>query len=301
MRDDRGSTVNAARRYLTIVDNFRGAQRHEAAGTDDCDNQAAFWRKAMGERHIYAKARTITDLADCDFNHTMEIPGYGLVSGSWDLRGRTREYLGGVELTGKRVLEMGTASGFLCFSMEQQGADVVAYDLSEHESWDVVPFSQTDYSRQHIFQRKAHIRRINNSFWLAHRACRSRSRVVYGTAYSVPEEIGLVDVTTFGAILLHVRDPFLALQSALRLTRETIIVTDVNPWPGLTGPVMHFLPDFRNVAPFETWWRLTPEVVQQFIGILGFEDSEVTHHSQKYMDREEPMFTVVGRRTRSIS
>lgn len=254
----------------------------------------------MDEANVYARPRIITDVADCDFYHTIEIPGYGLLEGWWDLRGKEREYLGAVRLKEKRVLDIGAASGFMTYFMESQGAEVVAFDLSEHHSWDVVPFSQTDSSIQHIYHRKAHIRRINNSFWLGHRVLGSKARMVYGNIYAVPKQIGMVDITTFGSILLHVRDPFLGLQSALRLTREIVVVTDVAPWTELTGAVMAFLPDFRQAAPLETWWRLTPEIVQRFVGILGFEDSTVTFHTQKYNGREEPLFTVVARRTRPM-
>src|SRR5438046_10691371 len=88
---------------------------------------------------IYAEPRTVTDLEDCYFYHSMEIPGYGLVEGPWDLRGGVDDYLGGVDLRDKRVLEIGTASGFLCFTMEGRGAEGVASDLSDDHSWDVGP------------------------------------------------------------------------------------------------------------------------------------------------------------------
>ena len=87
---------------------------------------------------VYAEPRTVTDLEECYFYHSMEIPGYGLVEGPWDLRGGVDDYLGGVDLRDKRVLEIGTASGFLCFTMEGRGAEVVASDLSDDHSWDVI-------------------------------------------------------------------------------------------------------------------------------------------------------------------
>ena len=52
--------------------------------------------------------------------------------------------MGKVDLRGKRVLEMETASGFLCFYMESKGAEVVAYDLSPDHLWDIVPFYNID-------------------------------------------------------------------------------------------------------------------------------------------------------------
>src|SRR2546426_5232006 len=108
---------------------------------------------------LYASPRAIDDANDCYFYHTMDIPGHGLVRGEWDLRKGVREYLGGVDFKGKRVLELGTASGFLCFHMEKEGAEVVAYDLSEDQSWDVVPFARGDTSKV-IAARKAHIRKL---------------------------------------------------------------------------------------------------------------------------------------------
>jgi hypothetical protein len=76
---------------------------------------------------------------------------------------------------------------------------------------------------------KNHIERLKNGWWFAHDIFGSRARVVYGNIYDVPQEIGPVDIATFGAILLHLRDPFQALHSALRLTRETVIVTEPHP------------------------------------------------------------------------
>ena len=88
------------------------------------------------------KPRIVTDLDDCDFYHTMDIPGYGLVHGEWDLRNGIREYFGDADVSGKRVLEIGTASGFGCFYLESQGAEVVAQDLSSSLTWDIVPFAR---------------------------------------------------------------------------------------------------------------------------------------------------------------
>jgi 2-polyprenyl-3-methyl-5-hydroxy-6-metoxy-1,4-benzoquinol methylase len=87
------------------------------------------WGDSVGDA-LYASPRVVTRLEDCFFYHTIEIPGYGIVEGPWDLRAGLGDYLGNVDLRGKRVLELGTASGFVCFHMERQGADVVAYDLS---------------------------------------------------------------------------------------------------------------------------------------------------------------------------
>ncbi len=254
----------------------------------------------------YAPSRTVTALDDCHFYHSMDIPGYGSVEGQWDLRDGVDEYCGHVDFAGKRVLEIGTASGFLCFHMERNGADVVAYDLSENQSWDVVPYPGIDVA-DHLPGRADTIRMINNGWWLCHRAVGSNAKVVYGSVYEVPATIGPVDIATFCSVLLHVRDPFLALYNGLRLTRDTVVVTDIvgsrrvpddaSGRPEL--PFVEFVPDFRTQDPLDTWWFLNPGIVQAWVGALGFEQTTVTRHRQRGpLMGEREFFTVVGRRTK---
>jgi SAM-dependent methyltransferase len=270
---------------------------------------------------IYAAPRVITELSECHFYHTTDVPGFGRVEGQWDLRGGEEDYLGRVDFGGKRVLEIGPANGFLSFHMERLGASVVSYDLSEEYDWDFVPFARREQRLAPEF--KANLRKLNNAYWLCHRAFGSKGRVVYGSVYDIPGEIGPVDVTTFGSVLLHLRDPFLALERALRLTTETAVVTDLfgDPRPHpfdqtparyvwralrrvrarLAGPSMQFLPDARTGESNGTWWYLSPALVQRFLAVLGFEESVVTYHEQLYLGAGTPlkiqMYTVVARRT----
>jgi hypothetical protein len=274
---------------------------------------------------VYAEPELVTELRDCSFYHTMEIPVYGEVPGQWDLRRGVDDYLGHVPLAGKRVLELGKASGFLTFEMERRGAEVVAYDLSERHDWDVVPMARLHRSQHEIsplyppgvtsWQEFLRVRRqgiahLNKGFWLAHRAHGSRARLVLGTVYEVPAAIGPVDVAVFGSILLHLRDPFLALQRSLRLVRETAIVTDLVPdgvqhvdAPGGSAPApgagafAKFIPDPVAGGPLDIWWQLAPELVIRMLAILGFEDAKLSHHTQPFQGTAVPLYTVVAQRT----
>lgn len=254
----------------------------------------------------YEVPRIVTDPQDCYFYHTMEIPGLGLVEGQWDLRNGVDEYTGGIDYANKRVLDVGTASGFFCFALEALGAEVVAYDLSEAQSWDHVPMATVDAEAM-ASERRAIMRKINNGYWFAHRALKSSARVAYGTVYEIPESIGPVDIATYFSVLLHVRDPFLALEKGVRLARETVVVTEMlNPYRrgmqpvldmGAVLPKMEFVPEFSKDGPVDTWWYLTPGLIQAFLGVLGFGRSRVSTHVQTARWGEEELFTVVAHRT----
>lgn len=244
-------------------------------------------------------------LADCYFYHTTDVPGHGLVGGEWDLRPGIDAYLGGIRFTERSVLDVGAATGFLSFHIEKAGAQVVSYDLSPIEAWDIVPLSGID-AAEHMRARKAHIGAINNGYWLCHRVYGSAARMAHGTVYRIDPAIGPVDVSVFGSILLHLRDPFLALHNALQMTRETAIVTEILPgahrlsrWlTPLLGRSLQFKPRFARNRPWETWWNLPPRTVVEFLGVLGFEKSVVTYHHQLFKGRRMPMYTVVATRTK---
>lgn len=245
----------------------------------------------------FAAARHVENLSDCVFYHSTDIPGYGAVDGQWDLRPGVEQYLGHFDFKGKRTLDVGTASGFLTFHAERAGAEVVSFDLSEEWPWDIVPFRGANLAEIDA-TRRAIMRRVNNGYWLCHRAFGSRAKLVYGTVYDIPLTIGPVDVAVYGSILLHLRDPFLALENGSRLAREAMIVADVCP----LGPFGRFLrnpafqPNHKRPDKFDTWWSLPPLLVQEYLAILGFERSKVHWHRQLFLGGKRWLYTIVARR-----
>lgn len=290
----------------------------------------------MSSEHLFSPPREVVDISACYFYHMMDLPGYGEVGSEWDLRGGEEAYLGGIPFQGKRVLELGTASGFLCHYMEGRGARVIGFDLASDRSWDLVPFAGIDLSSLRV-ERRNHIERLKNGWWFAHRLFGSQAKVMYGNIYDIPEGIGPIDIATFGLILCHLRDPFQALYSALRLTRESVVVTEWHPEQpapqghrmslspdasglrrylkrllmrtGLVSPAwrhprgMYFVPNPEGsdlTAETSTWWCFSAEVICRFLGVMGFGDQVVTEHFQTYQGKRIRLYTVVGKRTRKI-
>lgn len=258
---------------------------------------------------VYAEPRIVNNLEECFFYHVMDLPGVGTVGGEWDLRQGWHAYLGKVDFKDKRVLEVGTASGFLCFTMEKLGAQVVAFDLPPDGSTEIVPFSGLDSNRL-AQESRINLQFVNNAFWLSHRLLNSRAKLVHGQAYQIPESIGMVDIAVYGAVLLHLRDPFQALQSGTRLASEKVIVTEqvhrrflphtlfslLAPRLGAIPRWMAYMPDARRPRP-ETWWYLLPTTIAAMLETLGFPDHKISLHSQaRFHGKRKLMFTVVASR-----
>lgn len=248
--------------------------------------------------------RAVDDPAACTFNHTIDLPGHGTMAGAWDLRSGLDAYLGHVAVADKRVLDFGATSGFLGFAMEARGAEVVSYDFTGDACWEMVPYP--DFERAVIAPEiRNHLRRFEDAFWFSHAALGSRARRAGGSLYAVPEAIGPVDVAVLGNALARLRDPFRALHGALRLTRETVVVTEMLPkslqWlrylPRSLGLPLFLLPRSDQRIRFDTWWTIAPTTMQEFLAILGFGESTVTYHRPTLLGQKRLCYTVVARRT----
>jgi SAM-dependent methyltransferase len=246
----------------------------------------------------FAEPRRVESPDECFFYHVMDLPGVGLVGEQWDLRPTIDEYLGHFDFQGKRTLDVGAASGFLTFEMEKRGASVVSFDLGETVDWDIVPY-QVGLDIEIVAEEKRKSReRLLNAYWLAHQLLDSSARAYYGNIYQLPIDLGPFDVVVLGAILLHLRDPFQALLSASKLSRDALIVTDLTF--DSPSPVMKFLPDPRSGSA-DTWWGISEKCMAAMIQILGFGPPIVTRCEHLTVlggvDRRMLMSTFVARRS----
>jgi SAM-dependent methyltransferase len=225
----------------------------------------------------------------------MDLPGVGLVGGQWDLRTTIESYLAGFQFAGKRVLDVGAASGFPSFEMERRGAEVVSFDMSPDGRWDIVPIAGMDVDAA-VMHKRSSWEALTNAYWFAHAALRSRAKVFYGDIYNLPESLGTFDAAFIGSVLLHLQNPFEGLRSAARCTRDALIVTE--PAYPATGAQMEFAP--TRVGPADTWWRLSEGCVAQMMDVLGFDVEFVSHSRHTLTDEKNPrtfeFFSVVGRR-----
>ena len=266
-------------------------------------------RDYLGQLHpefqaSQSKRHEGADLSDFVWYHAFELPDGRVLPGAWDLRGHERDYLGGVDVAGKRVLELGPATGYLTFYMERMGAEVVSFEAGFDVSIDVLPVKGRDDPEGKLHVMQDTIDRNHDAWWYLHRTLGSSATFVQGDIYDMPADLGTFDITLVGAILLHLREPWGALSQAARLTTETVIVTeplqdDLQP---PESNIMRFSPSAEHHVT--NWWSIYPGTVVSMLSRLGFGRTETTMHTQRhYLAHDlqsdaiaQRMYTVVGQR-----
>ena len=152
-------------------------------------------RSAIGENQVWY--------------HTIEIAPGVVTPGKVDLRTIANRVLPD-DLSGKRVLDVGTFDGFWAFEMERRGAEVVAIDVDVLESAEWPPLSRAHLERE---ARDLDVE-LGRGFRLAAAALDSSVERIICPVYELDQDRigGQVDFAFSGAILLHLRDPVRALE-----------------------------------------------------------------------------------------
>jgi len=258
--------------------------------------------------HGFQTPKHVESPEECLFYHSTDLPGFGLQVGSWDLRENVESYLGNVSFAGKRVIDVGTASGYLAFEMEKRGAEVVAFDRIVSDSLDeagLVPFHdyKVRYGQSLEDVVKGYFdlqRQVQNSFWLTHRLLESKVKYYCAAGQDDISEIGEADYAFYGCVLLHLRDPLQALARFAKLVREKLIITEMheNIGPNAESAVMFFRPNVAQPENMATWWYITPALLRQYLEILGFRTFEFTTHERRYLPDggKANLFTLVASR-----
>ena len=175
----------------------------------------------------YQEPRIVDSPSDCYFYHRTDVADLQTERSAWDIRHCVGKYLGNLKFSNQRVLDVGTASGYLSFEMERRGAEVVSFDMPSADSWDFVPHFQLSKDWEQDLERHRNgQRRLQNAYWYLHRQYQSKAKVHYGNIYQLPVELGNFDIGFMGMILGHLRDPFQAIYSVSRLCRSKIVITN---------------------------------------------------------------------------
>jgi tRNA (mo5U34)-methyltransferase len=214
--------------------------------------------------------------------HTLELAPGVVTEGMFDLRPYAERYGLPSDLTGKRVLDVGTWDGFWAFECERRGAaEVIALDLDDERELDWPP-----RRRPTTFPS---VQR-GDGFRFAREALGSRvERVVCNIYDADPADLGTFDLVICGMVLIHLRDQLLALERIARLCTGTFISAEE------PDPLLEVLPfaASRYRADRESavvYWTPNRRAWRAMLHTAGFDT--VTEQARFRMPSRTGKFTV---------
>lgn len=170
--------------------------------------------------------------------------GQGVIlRGQYDMRRFVGYYDIPPDLTGQRVLDIGTSTGYFAFECARRGAEVVAVDI-----WEETPVGT-----------------IAPMLGLP-------IRYVRHSIYDLNSDFGQFDLVVCGSLLLHLPEPFGAVQRIKsvcrgRATVSTACVPDSRTNP---EPVCRFYGRKASDGDYWVYWALGQEALKRMFLAAGF-------------------------------
>jgi tRNA (mo5U34)-methyltransferase len=222
-----------------------------------------------------------------DWYHTLELAPGVTTPGIVDARPIVPQVPIPRSLNGMRCLDVGTWDGFWAFEMEKRGAaEVHAVDVPDPFKWDWPARTQILESYEGGRENLELTKRNGNGFPIAREILGSSVERHEMTVYDIgPDALGTFDFVYVGSLLLHVRDPVLALERIRTVARDRVVVNDY---------VEYVLSKLRPRTPTARldsrdrvwWWQPNVAALHSMIEQAGFE----------ILERGRPYFVPFGPR-----
>jgi len=197
-------------------------------------------------------------LADKGWYHSFELPDGTLIDGVIGLEAEKERYARfpiPADLSGQRVLDIGTWDGWFAFEAERRGAAVTAVDCVD------IP----------------HFRQV-------HRKLASKVDYRIADLYDLPDAgLGTFDTVFFLGVLYHVRHPLLALEILCRLTTGVALVdsfvTDPDTWQSHPDqlPSLEFYETVELGGLLDNWFGPSVSCLLALCRSAGFARVDLLH------------------------
>ena len=201
-----------------------------------------------------------------EWYHTLELAPGVTTPGWFDTRSIASDLPLPASLAGKRCLDVGTFDGFWAFEMERRGAEeVVAIDVLDPRGWDW-PAGSREETVEEIGKRK----RRGEGFEFARECLESSVRRLELSVYDLDSAVaGVFDFVYLGSLLLHLRDPVLALSRIRAVCDGQLLVVDA------VDPLLSLIFRKRPVAALDArgrpwWWYANPAGIERMLEAAGF-------------------------------
>ncbi len=200
---------------------------------------------------------TRSPLAETGLYHSFRLDDGVVLRGALsleELEERVAAFRLPLDLTGRRVLDVGPWDGYFAFEMERRGADVTAIDYVDLDT-----------------------------FRALHRAMKSRVKYHRMDVYEIdPKLHGTFDIVLCLGVLYHLKHPLLGLEKLCAVTVDECIVDtfviDGETWRQGVQPTLPFLEFYErdeHGGQLDNWFGPTVGAVESLVRAAGFASAEV--------------------------
>ncbi len=207
-----------------------------------------------------------TRVKEINWYHTLDLGGGVRTHGVFDHRAILDDYPVPSRLDGLRVLDVATFDGYWAFEMERRGAsEVVALDVSCARELDLPRKQRTAMTDAQLDAP------FGRGFSLAHEAYGSKVKRIEMSVYDLSaKQLGTFDLVHTGSLLLHLKNPVLALERIREVSGGQAVFTDCYNRK-LPFNLMRYLGGGDNCA----WWGMSLACLTQMIEDAGYERVEL--------------------------
>ncbi len=182
--------------------------------------------------------------------HTIDLGNGKVTDGDFDLRSIASQSGLPTDMNGLSALDVGSSSGFWAFEMEKRGATVIAIDVAA-ENQDIASEVFKDGVRQTssgiLSPSLSKIQPVS-SFEVAKEVMQSKVSHKELSVYDLsPSTAGVFDFVFCGSLLMHLSDPFRAIQNIRSVTKGDSIISCVTVDDDHKEPLMHFMLNLRSI------------------------------------------------------
>ena len=226
--------------------------------------------------------------------HVIDLGNGIFTPGDFDYRGCLDEYHFPQNMTGMKVLDVGSATGFFAFEFERRGAQVISVELPSFEQWDMSNsdkdriLNELEQEHHAATAEEASYRHLRAPFQFCRETLGSHVRRVYSTVYDLtPETLGETDFDLIfvGDVLLHLFSPLKAMDMLAPLCRGTLVISTFFFESFENAPYLYFAGNESQDGDSRTWWIFSDQAMRDMLRRVGFKDMTIVGTCQMVRNR----------------
>ncbi|MBK9925010.1 MAG: hypothetical protein IPP66_06915 [Anaerolineales bacterium] len=233
-------------------------------------------------------------IQDFYWYHAVELENGIVTPGDYDYRNSLDGFHFPENMTGMKVLDVGSATGFFAFEFEKRGATVTSVELPSLVEWDMIHNEKENilanmmHFHHTAIPKEAFYRHLDGPFEFCQARKNTSVKRIFSSIYNLRSQLKddeSFDIVFLGDILLHLFSPFMALNVIAPLCKSKLIVATDLFATKAEVPLMEFLGTRSKGKDSRTWWMFNDKCIEEMLFRVGFSNVKLAGEYSGIMRR----------------